>query len=117
MKPTAPLRVAANQLRKLSRLCALRRNMPRFDREFCGFPAGDAAGNFADAGKSSALQQACRDRRSVAARTVNQQWTILRKFFQIFSQMIQRHSQAAGDVLLIALARRANVDKQRRLGL
>ena len=82
---------------------------------FAASHACDAAGNFADAVKSAALQQARGDGRPVAARAIDQQGTILRQLFQIFRQMIERDAQTSGDVLLFALARRANVDGQRRL--
>ncbi len=66
-------------------------------------------------GKSAALQQARDDGRPVSARAIDQQWTIFRQLFQIFRQVIERHAQTSRDVLLIALARRANIDGQRRL--
>src|SRR5258707_207008 len=69
-----------------------------------------------NAAKSADLEQARRDRRPVATRTINQQRTILRQFFQIFLQMIERHAQTSEDILLIALPRRANINSQRRLG-
>ena len=65
--------------------------------------------------KSAALQQARGDGRPVAARTIDQQGAVLRQLFQIFRQMIERDAQTSRDVLLIALARRANVNRQRRL--
>ena len=80
-------------------------------RQFCGFPSDDAAGNFTDGIKSAALQQARGDGRPVAARAVDQQGAVLRKLLQIFRQMIERDAQASGDVFLIALARRANVNR------
>ena len=55
-----------------------------FDREVGGFPSYDAARNFTDVVKSAALQQACADRRPVAACTINEQGTVFGKFSEIF---------------------------------
>jgi hypothetical protein len=42
---------------------------------------------------------------------------VLRQLFQVFRQVIEWDAQISGDVFLIALVRRANVNGQRRLYL
>ena len=79
------------------------------------FPRHDTAGNFTDAAEPVALEQTRGDGRAVAARTIDQQRTVLRQFVPIFHQMIERDAQASGDAFLVAFARRAHVDRERRL--
>lgn len=85
------------------------------DRELGGFPGGDAAGDFTDAVKSTALQQAGGDGRAVATGTIHQQRTVPRQLAEILDQMIKREGQASADVFLFALAGGADVDGERRL--
>src|SRR5437016_2171385 len=78
-----------------------------------GFPACNPAGNFADARKSATLQQAGGDGGAVSAGAVVQQRAISWEIFQMLGQVVERDAQAAGDVLLVALTRGANVDGER----
>jgi hypothetical protein len=62
----------------------LGQNLGLLNRQFGSFPSYDAAGNFSDAIKSAALQQARGDRRPVPARTIDQQGAVLWQLFQLF---------------------------------
>ena len=69
------------------------------------FPGGDSAGELADLLKACPLQQACPDRRAVAAGAIDKQLAVLRQFRRALGQMIQRDAQTARDEFLLALAR------------
>jgi hypothetical protein len=49
----------------------LLQNLRSLNRQSCGFPSNDAAGNFTDGLESAALQQARGNGRPVAARTID----------------------------------------------
>ena len=70
-------------------LSILGRSLGILDRQVCGFPSYDAAGNFSDVIKSAALQQAGSDGRPVTARTKNEKGAVSRDLSQVFSQMIE----------------------------
>jgi hypothetical protein len=78
-------------------------------------PGCKAARNLGDGAESGPLQEACSNRRTIAAGTVDQQGTIFGQGWQMVREMVERDGEAALDVLLFALARRADVDSQRRL--
>mgnify|MGYP003694246377 CR=1 FL=1 len=50
-------------------------------------------------------QEACGDRRAVAARAVHEDRAIRRQFRQPFAEMIERHADAPADTFLLSLAR------------
>jgi hypothetical protein len=53
------------------------------ERQIGGFPRGDAAGDFADAPRAAALQEACSDGRPVATGAINQDVPAGRKLCEI----------------------------------
>ncbi len=63
-------KVAQPQVAALLKPISLR-SLAGLHRQVCGFPADDAAGEFADSFKSFALQQAGCNRRPVSTRAVN----------------------------------------------
>src|SRR6266705_3155197 len=69
------------------------------DGQLCGFPGGDAARNFADVRETMAVEETRRDRRSIAAGAEDEQRTIDGQLRQPLGQMIERHGDAASDVL------------------
>src|SRR5262245_14757928 len=82
----------------------------RPDRIPTGLPRREAAGQFAELGKPVVLQDAGRDRRSVASRAVHQQRTIAWKVRKALEQMVERHIQASRDRLGRPLLWRAYID-------
>ena len=62
------------------------------------------------------LQKACSDGRAIASRTVNQQGAIFRKLSEAIRELRKWNAGAAGNGFFRALARRADVEKLRRLG-
>ena len=74
-------------------------------------PCRDATRQFAHL-VALPLQQAGRDRRSVAPRAVDEEWTILRQLREPLRQMIERNVHAAADELS-AVARRARARRRR----
>src|SRR5690348_17568673 len=89
--------------------------MRGFDGEVGGFPAGDAAGDFADGGEAGALEEAGGDGGTVASGAVEQQRTVLRQLRDALREVVQRNGHAAGDIFLLAFARTTNVHGERRV--
>src|SRR5260221_14722788 len=83
--------------------------------QLCGFPSRDAAGEFADGGESAALQKTGGDGGAVAPCAIDKQRAVVRQGFKILHHLIEGHADAVLDVLLSALARRANIDGEGRL--
>src|SRR5271167_2098421 len=92
----------------------LRRHLGSLQRQVRGFPSQDATGNFTDGIKSAALQQAGGDGRAVASGAIREQRTVSWNSFDFCHQMIERDGQTSCDVFLIALTRRADVNRKRR---
>ena len=85
------------------------------ERKVGGLPGGEATGDFAYRGKAAALKEAGSNGGTVAAGAVDQEQTIFRDDGQVFREAAQRKIETAGDELLIAFARRADIHKERRL--
>src|SRR3954452_19333923 len=88
----------------------------RLPRELRGFPGGQTAGNLADQGESLLLQQAGSDRRSIAARAVDDQRPIFRQLAAALGRVVEWDADAAADEFLRALRRGSDVDGERMSG-
>ncbi len=86
------------------------------DWEFGGFPAGYAAGDFAYLVEAAVLQDACGYGGTVAAGAEDKERASLGELVDVFGEVIEREVQAAGDLLLLALARVADVDGEGWIG-
>ena len=65
--------------------------------------------------KTVRLQQTRGNRRAVAAGTIDEDRAIPRQLRQTFAQMIERNAHAAGDVPLLPLSGRPDIDHDRLL--